>query len=253
MKHLFLPDCQVKPGVDLSYLSWIGQYIVDKKPDVIVCIGDFSDCESLSSYDKGKKSFEGRRYKADMQAAKEGMDLLLGPMREHNERAVEGHRKQYKPRMVMTLGNHEERIMRVCNENPELDGVMGYHDLPYGDWEVYDYLQPVEIDGILYCHFNPNPMTGKPRGGRAALQLEKVGKSFCVGHAQTLDVAVRYLPSGEQQWGIIAGACYLHDESYKSYVGNHHFRGVIMLHDVKDGGFDPMIVSLDYLKERYGK
>lgn len=253
IKHLFIPDIQSKPGVDLEHCRWIGEYIVHKQPDVIICIGDFADMESLSSYDKGKKSFEGRRYKADIKASKYAMDLLLGPLKAYNEKAVKLHYKRYKPRMVLTLGNHEERIMRVCNDNPELDGVVGYGDLPYQDWEVYDYLQPVVIDGVLYVHYLANPMSGKPYAGTALSQLTKVGQSFCVGHKQTLDVATRFTVGGQQQWGIVAGACYLHDEGYKGYQGNHHWRGVVMLHDVKDGTFDPMFVSLDYLKERYGK
>jgi hypothetical protein len=253
VKHLFIPDVQAKPGVDLIHCKWIGEYIVHKKPDVIVCIGDFADMESLSSYDKGKKSFEGRRYKADIKAAKEAMDLLLGPMREHNEKATKNHEKRYKPRMVLTLGNHEQRIARVCNDNPELDGVVSYDDLPYADWEVYDFLKPVVIDGVLYVHYLANPMSGKPYAGTALNQLVKVGQSFCVGHKQTLDIATRFTLDGRQQWGVVAGAAYLHDEDYKGYQGNQHWRGVIMLHDVRDGSFDPMLVSLDYLKERYSK
>ena len=54
-KHLVIGDTQVKPGISLSYLTWIGKYIVDKQPDVIVMIGDFADMPSLSSYDVGKK------------------------------------------------------------------------------------------------------------------------------------------------------------------------------------------------------
>lgn len=253
IKHLFIPDIQSKPGVDLSHCKWIGEYIVHKQPDVIVCIGDFADMESLSSYDKGKKSFEGRRYKADIKAAKEAMDLLLGPMREHNEKARAAKHKQYKPRMVMTLGNHEQRIARVANDNPELDGVISYDDLPYQDWEVHDFLKPVVIDGVLYVHYLANPMSGKPYAGTALNQLVKVGQSFCVGHKQTLDIATRFTLDGRQQWGLVAGACYLHDEDYKGYQGNAHFRGLVMLHDVYEGSFDPMIVSLKYLKERYSK
>ena len=49
MRHLIIPDCQVRPGDDLSFLNWIGQYIIDKKPDVIVHLGDFADMPSLSS------------------------------------------------------------------------------------------------------------------------------------------------------------------------------------------------------------
>ena len=207
IKHLFIPDIQAKPGVPLDHLTHIGKYIVDKQPDVIICIGDFADMESLSSYDQGKKSFEGRRYKADIKAAKTAMDLLLAPMREYNEKAADGHKRRYKPRMVMTLGNHEERIMRVANDSPQFDGVIGYDDLPYQDWEVHDYLKPVIIDGVLYVHYLANPMTGKPYAGTALNQLVKVGQSFCVGHKQTLDIATRFILGGQQQWGIVAGAC----------------------------------------------
>ncbi len=250
-KHLFIPDCQVKDGVPLEHLSWIGQYIVDKKPDVIVCIGDFADMPSLSSYDKGKKSFEGRRYKLDIAAAKKGMDLLLQPLREYNEHQRQVKGKQYKPRMVLTLGNHEERIQRAVENQAELDGVISYDDLPYQDWEVHDFLKPVFISGVCYVHYMANPMTGNPYAGLASTILKTVGHSFVVGHAQKLEVATRMLTTGQQQWGIVAGACYLHNEDYKGYQGNNHFRGIMMLHRVKNGSFDPCIISLDFLRDKY--
>jgi len=252
-KHFVLPDTQVKPGVDLKHLSHIGQYIVDKKPDVIICIGDFADMESLSSYDKGKKSFEGRRYKADIAAAKKGMDLLLEPMREYNRRATANHKERYRPRMVLTLGNHEDRINRAVEYQAEFDGVISTDDLPYEDWEVVPFLQTINIDGVCYTHFLANPMSGKPYGGSALNQLAKVGQSFVVGHKQTLDVATRFTLDGTQQWGIVAGACYTHSENYKGPQGNEHWRGAVMLHRVINGSFDPLFISLDYLKDRYGR
>ncbi len=149
IKHLVIPDVQAKPGVPLEHLSWIGRYIADKKPDVIICLGDFADMASLSSYDRGKKSFEGRRYNLDIAAADEAMKLLLRPLREYNNHQQEVKQKKYKPRMVLTLGNHEERIARACEMQPELDGLMGYHQLPYENWEVIPYLKPIDIDGVV--------------------------------------------------------------------------------------------------------
>lgn len=250
-KHLYIPDIQAKEGVPLEHLKWIGKYIVDKKPDVIVQIGDFADMPSLSSYDKGKKSFEGRRYRKDIKYTQKAMDLLLGPLRKYNANQRKTRHKQYKPRMVLTLGNHEERIVRAINSNSELEGLMSYDDLPYNDWEVHDFLKPVFIDGVCYCHYMANPMTGRPYAGMAATILKNVGHSFVVGHAQKLEVATRHLTTGQQQWGIVAGACYLHDEDYKGYQGNQHWRGIILLHRVGDGNFDPCFISLDYLKEKY--
>lgn len=205
--HLAIPDIQAKDGVSLDHLNWIGQFIVRKKPDVVIQVGDFSDLPSLSSYDKGKRSFEGRRYKKDITAAKEAMDILLGPLREYNARMRETKHAQYKPRLVLTLGNHEQRIERAVELQPELEGLMSYDDLPYEDWEVHDFLKPVVIDGILYVHYLSNPMTGKPFSGSALNQLAKAQHSFFVGHKQTLDVATYFSPAGKQTWGIVAGAC----------------------------------------------
>ena len=42
-KHLVIPDTQVKPGQSLEHLRWAGQYAADKKPDVIIHIGDHWD------------------------------------------------------------------------------------------------------------------------------------------------------------------------------------------------------------------
>jgi len=106
-KHLVIPDTQVTPTSPKDHLSWIGQYIVEKKPDVIVDLGDFADMESLSSYDKGKLRAEGKRYKKDIEAAKEGMELLLRPLKNYNSKMEGQKHKLYKPEMRLVLGNHE--------------------------------------------------------------------------------------------------------------------------------------------------
>ena len=231
----------------MTYLRAIGQYVVDKKPDVIVNIGDFWDFESLSSYDKGKLSFEGRRLQDDIDIGKEGMRILLEPLRDY-QALVDN---SYKPRMVFCLGNHEERLKRVASNNSEFDGFIGYHLLELEkDWETHDFLKPVNIQGINFVHYLANPMSGKPYGGSAASQLKSVGTSFCVGHKQTLEVAIQPVLDGTMRLGIICGAAYPFDEGYKGYQGNNHFRGVVMLHDAKDGFADPSFISTKFLIER---
>lgn len=255
MKHLIIADTQVKPGHDLSYLSAIGEYIAHKKPDVIVHIGDHFDFESLSSYDKGKKSFEGRRVKADLDVGHEGMRLIMEPIQRVQENQRRAKKKAYNPRLVFCLGNHEARADRFANDNPEFTGFLGTEQLgleKYG-FEVYPYLQPAVIDGINYVHYLANPFTGKPYGGNALNQLKNVGCSFVVGHKQLLDCAIRPTLEGKMQIGIINGACYPFDEVYKGPQGNRHFRGLTMLHEVKDGFGLPSFVSLDFIMDKYGK
>lgn len=254
-KILVVADTQNKPGEDLSFMSAIGNYIVAKRPNVIVHIGDHYDFPSLSSYDKGKGSFEGRRLKADIDAGNKGMELLLKPLWNLQIQQKRFKKKVYNPRLVFCTGNHEERFDRLANDMPELQGFVGMDTLNlerYG-WEVIPFLKPIEIEGIFYVHYLANPFTGKPYGGSAMNQLKTVGRSFVCGHKQTLDVAIRPSLDNKMQIGIINGACYPFDESYKGFQGNNHFRGITVLHDVKDGFGSPMFVSLDYLMDKYGK
>lgn len=238
-------DTQAKQGISLDYLKWIGYYIAKKKPDIIVHIGDHYDMASLSSYDKGTLKAEGKRVREDIEAGDEGIRLIDAEIAK-----VHG----YKPRKVVTLGNHEHRIDRFVDEHPELSGYMGTELLEFGNsgWEVHPFLKPVSIYGINFIHFVPNPMTGKPYGGTVQNILKNCGTSFVMGHKQVLDIALRPTPlDGKHQIGVIVGACYKHDEGYKGFTGNNHFRGCVMLTEVKDGFALPSPVSLEYMEKVY--
>lgn len=252
IKHFIIPDTQVKPGHDITYLRRIGQYIVDKKPDVVVCLGDFADMASLSSYDVGTKSFEGRRYKSDIEWAHKGMETLLEPIHTNNAAARRGHRERYNPRLVLTLGNHEHRINKVTNSDPKLDGTISIEDLKYKEygWEVYPFLDVVVIDGIAYSHYFTSGVLGRPCTSAAA-QLSKKHMSCIAGHQQGLQIATGHRADGSRLTSIIAGSCYEHDEDYMGPQGNKHWRGCMMLHEVKDGEFDIMPISLSYLEKKY--
>jgi len=253
-KICVIPDCQVKDGVDLSYLSHVGSYLVDKQPDVIVQIGDFADMPSLSSYDIGKKSFEGRRYKKDIEAVHRGMEYLLAPMQDYNHRQKKQNKKQYKPRMVLTLGNHCARIDKAVNNDAKLEGVLSTDDLKYKEygWEVYPFLEVVVIGGVAFSHYFVSGPLGRPVGS-AALTLSKKHMSTVCGHRQGLDVAMGYSADGRRLTSITAGSCYTHEEEYLGPQANAHWRGILMLHSVNNGEFDLVTVPLQYLEKKYGK
>lgn len=244
--HLVIPDTQIKPGVPTIQLEWIGKYIIERKPDVIVHLGDHWDLPSLSSYDRGTKSMEGRRYREDVDAGNTAFALLDAPTTEHNATAL----IPYLPDKHLLRGNHEDRISRAVESNAQMEGTIGYEDLLSPGWEIHNFLEPVVIDGISYCHYYYNPMTGRPYGGACATRLKTIGYSFTMGHQQTLDFAMRPVGRG-LHYGLVAGACYLHEENYKGPQGNTHWRGVIVKHEVENGEYDPMFVSLDYLCRRY--
>lgn len=254
MKILVIPDCQVKEGVPINHLEHIGKFIADKRPDVIVNLGDFSDMPSLSSYDVGKKSFEGRRYTKDIEASQIAMATLLTPLVMLQNQQRRNKEKIYKPRMVLTLGNHEERIIRAVEKDAKLEGLLHINDLGYHTfgWEVYPFLDVVEIEGVCFSHYFTTGVMGRAVTSPNALVTKK-HTSCVMGHVQQDGIASQYTANGKRITGIFAGGCYQHDEAYLGPQGNVHWRGVWMLHDVKDGEFEPMQVSLKYLAERYGQ
>ena len=243
--HLVIPDCQVKSGVPTDHLEWIGNYIVEKKPDVVVCIGDFADMPSLSSYDKGKLAAEGRRYVKDIAAVHAGMERLWKPLQEYNRTATE----KYQPEKELTMGNHEYRILREVEENPRYEGRFNYSDLSYEDWgwKVHPFLEVVEIDGIEYCHYFTSGILGRPVSSAAAMLRERQ-KSCTMGHVQYTDLAVH---KKTQNIGLFCGVCYLHDEDYLGPQGNDSRRQIVVKHEVENGRYDPMLVSLRFLEKNY--
>lgn len=251
MNILVLPDVQAKPGDDFSFLTNIGKFIVDRQPDVVVNIGDFADMPSLSSYDVGKKSFEGRRYRDDIEAGKLAMENLLAPIQEYNLKCRRNHEKQYRPRLVLCIGNHEERILRATNNDSKLDGTIGLEDLGYEKhWEVYPYLEPVIINDVAFCHYFTSGVAGRACVS-AQHMLAKKHMSCVAGHQQGKQIATAYKADGTPITAIIAGSCYEHDEIYLGPQGNKHWRGVVMLYNVVDGMFDEHFLSLDYLRKKY--
>ncbi len=242
--HFVVPDTQCRKGVPLDHCRWIGEYIVDRRPDVIVHLGDHWDMPSLSQHDQaGSRKMEGARYEDDIEAGNEGFELLCKPMEKL---------RSYKPRRVFLRGNHEQRVERAINAQPKYAGTIGYHHMLTRGWEVHDFQKAIVIDGVAYSHYFPNPYTGKPWGGSVQNILGKICQSFTAGHKQGKLQDERFNQiSGKQMRGLIAGSSYLHDEDYKGPQGNHHWRGVLVKHAVSDGGYNLMEVDLDFLCGKY--
>lgn len=253
--HLVIPDTQSKPDIPNDHLMWIGRYILDIKPDVVVHLGDHADFPSLSHWDKGKSEFHSRRYHEDVTAARRDFSLLNEPIIQHNIVKRRNKDKQYKPELHICHGNHEDRLTKAIAANAvHLEGLVSLDDLEfekYG-WTVHPFLQPVIIDGVHYCHYFYQPNTGRPYGGdNLGLRLKNIGHTFTMGHQQGKLIAERHLSDGTTQRGLVVGSCYLHDEEYKGPQANHHWRGIIVKHEVEQGNYDLMEVSLDYLCRKY--
>lgn len=253
--HFILPDVQVKPGQDYEFLRWAGQYAADHKPDVIVCIGDFADMPSLSLYDVGKKSFEGRRYIDDIEASKQAMTTFLGPINEERERLKRNKSKGWNPRMVLTLGNHEARVSRAVELDRKLEGVLSIDHLEYEKfgWEVVPFLQPINIDGVLYAHYFVSGVMGRPVSSARALVTKK-HMSCVMGHVQQTEIDMsQRRGDGTALIGLFCGLYTPYDEAYLDPQTNVQHKQIWLNREVKDGFFYPQSISLNYLEKKYKK
>lgn len=250
--HIIIPDVQARPDDNFEFLTWIGEYIAYEQPDVIIQIGDFADMPSLSSYDVGKKSFEGRTYKADIAASINAMDSLMLPILKKQVKLEEGHKRRWKPKMYLTLGNHEYRIDKAINNDRKLEDLISVNDLQYEvyGWEVIPFLKPLVIDNILFVHYYCSGSKGMPVAS-ARLLTQHAHMSTIVGHQQGKDIYYTKRGDGKRITGIIAGSCYVHDENYLNHQTNNHWRGIIKLENVKDGEFDEQFISLKQLESMY--
>ena len=252
-KHMVIPDTQCKDGEDFSHLRWAGEYAVDQKPDVIVHIGDHWDMPSLSSYDKGTKGFEGRRYIKDINAGNDALAEFMYPIQEYQRKQRKNKKQVWNPRLVFCIGNHEYRIDRAVEKDAMLEEMLTYDDFhleEYG-WEIIPFLDVEVIDGIAYSHYFTSGVMGRPCAS-ARNMLTKKMMSCTMGHVQDREIAYARKADGTSVTGLFAGIFYRHDEEYLNPQTNRSWRGVWIKHEVKDGQYDEMPVSIDYLEKKYG-
>jgi hypothetical protein len=152
----------------------------------------------------------------------------------------------------MLGGNHEHRINRAIQNDPKLDGLISLEDLEYekSGWEFIPFLQPIVIEGIAFCHYFVSGVMGNPCN-TARMLLLKHHQSCIAGHQQGRDIAYGKRADGSEMTALIAGSCYEHEEHYLNHQTNNHWRGLYILHDVVNGSFDEMPVSLKYLRKKY--
>lgn len=244
--HLIIPDSHAHPDYNNDRYDCLGQLIAELKPDVIIDIGDFWDMPSLCSYDKGKRGFENRRYHKDIEAGIEAQDKLF----RHIKKA-----KRKLPRRVRCLGNHENRINRVLELDPIMDGTISLKDLQsreYG-WEEYPFLEIVEIDGIQYSHYFASGIMGRPIGGSnlGASILSKQLNSATQGHSHLFDHAVRVRGTGQKIHGLSCGVFQDYVPAFAKASARYWSSGVVIKRGVSNGDYDIEWVSMHRLKGLY--
>ena len=250
---LVVPDQHAHPDFNNDRADWLGKFILDVKPDIVVNMGDAADMASLSSYDKGKRSFYGKSYKKDIDAHLDFQDRMWAPIRNAKKRL---------PYSVWLEGNHEHRIEKALDLNPELAGTIDVKDFEidffYDKIVPYDGSLPgmVEIEGITFAHYLTSGVKGLPIGGEHAAHnlITKQLKSCVVAHSHTTDYAVRTMATGRRVQAAVVGVYQDYEAPWAGHqVNKLWWPGVVILHNAEDGTFDPQWISLKVLQSAYGK
>jgi len=250
-RHFIIPDTQVKPGVPLDHIDWVAQAIVDYAPDKVIMLGDHWDMPSLSSYEKpGSIALEGARYEDDITSGCEAFSRLSAPMFIEIRRQSR-NKNQWDPERHFLFGNHCDRITRAANADAKMSGCVSLRHCVTDGWARHAFLKKIEIDGICFSHYFAGNGSKFPVGGSIDNRLNKIGCSFVQGHQQGMVYGSRMYPTGHTRHGLVAGSCYLHHEDYRGNQGQRHWRGVVVLNEVKDGDYCVMPLTLDYLCRRY--
>ena len=232
MNLLIIGDPQAHPDYDNSRFEKLGKFIVKAKPDAVICMGDFADMPSLSTYDKGTKGFEGRRYLKDIDAALDAQDRLLRPLKRMD------NLKRY-----MVLGNHEDRICRATNSSPELEGSIGIKDLKYkqNGWKVTPFKRSLKIKNIMFSHYFPSGVMGRPISSVhiAHALVTKLHCSAVQGHTHLYNHSEQTRPDGQKIFGLSAG-CFSHPEYTATWCADTEYqwwRGIIILEGLDGEGY----------------
>lgn len=241
-------DAHDSPEIeDKSRFRWMGKYIREHKPDVVVQIGDFATLDSLNTH-VPNETFQGKSkptYMRDMESfnhALEAMDLPDG---------LDRH---------CTLGNHERRLFLFEDRAPEAYGMMQCelqkiferHKWTFSPYGVITY-----FGGVGFVHAAINRM-GKSIGGKNAENTvaNELVHDLVFGHSH-IERTTRYSKIGPNNYVISCNVgCALphgHVEEYAAHAMSGGWSWGIMDLTIQHGHIQGRSwVSMEELGERYG-
>ena len=139
-KWLAFGDLHV-PSHDMEAIRAMVSFAKDYKPDALLNLGDFCDCESVSHWMKDKRlSLEGKRVQNEI-------DETLAISDWFDEQLPTVKKKVY------CAGNHEEWLKMYVDEHPALHGLIDFEqDLRDRNWEVVPYNTRYKIGYLRAFH-----------------------------------------------------------------------------------------------------
>lgn len=241
------------PEVSNERFSWLGDFLYDIKPDVVVDLGDGADMKSLNSYDtRYPQAVVTQSYERDIDSYNDAMERIRHKFKLH---------KRKRPYYVGLEGNHENRIKKALNNDPRIEGSrygVSFSHLNTKEYfdEYYEYENGgpaiTTLENIDFAHYFSAGNFGTAMSGKhhAYTLLQNRHRSSICGHSHKRGV---YFEDQAGIVGMVVGCMKGGPEGWAGQSNGSWWKGCVVMHEVDGtGGFEPEFVSMKRLQEVYG-
>ena len=171
-KVIILPDVHMTDICPKDYLP-VKKFIKQFKPDEIILLGDFMDVSSLSAWDYDKKRLmEGKRFKKELDRSNKELDFL----------------QQYTKKIIYLEGNHEDRINRYLDKNPEMEGLIEVEEHLELRSRKIKFIKMNDLYKLGDMYFTHGMYTNLHH---ARKHLQTLGCNICYGHQHSTQTAMQ--------------------------------------------------------------
>jgi hypothetical protein len=161
----------------VEVLAWAARFGSDRKVGRVVQVGDWGTFDGASFHDKND-TLRARlkpTIKQDLDNQKESLVTF------HANKPDD-----WNPKLDITLGNHENRIHRFENANPETAGMFSNEletNFAQFGWQTRPYGEVMFVQGVGISH-HPTNGAGRAFGGKTGPQraANELTSSFISGH-----------------------------------------------------------------------
>jgi hypothetical protein len=222
----------------------------------VVDLGDGADLKSLNSYDtRYPKAIVAQNYESDIQCYNDAQERLRRKFRVM---------KKKRPAFFGLEGNHENRIKKAIANDPRLEGskygISFSHlqtDVWFDEYHEYNNSAPAiaDYDGISYAHYIASGNYGTAMSGlhHAYGIIQKRHNSTTVGHSHKRSMFFKDDAHPHPTIGLVAGCFKGAKEGWAGQSNLEWWKGVIVKRNIRNGYYEPEFVSLERLRDVYGK
>ena len=242
------------PSASNERFEWLGKFIYDLKPDMVIDLGDGADMKSLNMYDKAKPgAVVAQNYEADIDVYNDSQEKLRHQFRYH---------RKGKPTWIGFEGNHEHRIQTALSYDPRLEGskygISFSHlqtDKYFDEYHQYEHSAPAvaNYDGVDYAHYFAPGNSGRAMSGvhHAHGLLNSRHVSSTCGHSHLRSVSFQDGARSPGIAGLVVGCYKGKPESWAGQSNLAWWKGVVVKREVENGMYEPQFVSMETLRKEY--